>query len=105
MEEQFNDADNSCRIERIRALEAALNRLNMAIEQVEHALDTYEAMWSDYKILENYYSTDLWWSDLRADEDNRLPSDLARGVLSEDGIYDALGSAEALRERLRTLDC
>lgn len=90
-------------IERIRQLEGALGRLTDAIERVDAALDAYEGMWDDYCALDAYYSGKLWWDDLAADEEGRLPDDLSRGILSEDGIYDALGSAEALRDRLREL--
>ena len=91
---------NTTQIARIQAMEAALNRLMDSIDQIERALDTYEMMWADYSALDSYYSGKLWWDDLAADEAGALPVDLPRGVLSEDGVYDALGSAEALRERI-----
>ena len=94
---------NATQIARIQAMEAALNRLINSIDQIDRALNTYESMWADYSALDSYYSGKLWWDDLAADEAGALPVDLPRGVLSEDGVYDALGSAEALRERIREL--
>ncbi|WP_147471053.1 DUF4298 domain-containing protein [Varibaculum vaginae] len=85
---------------RVSQMEAALVRLNDAIATVEGALDTYEQMWDDYRALDKYYSGKDWWEDLEADNQGLLPEDLPRGVLSEDAVYDALGDAEALRERL-----
>lgn len=87
-------------VKRVSQMEAALVRLNHAIETVEGALDTYEQMWDDYRALDSYYSGKAWWEDLEADNQGLLPEDLPRGVLSEDALYDALGDAEALRQRL-----
>lgn len=90
-------------IERVSQMEAALVRLNDAIAAVEGALDTYEQMWDDYRALDKYYSGKAWWEDLEADNQGLLPEDLPRGVLSEDALYDALGEAEALRQRLKEI--
>lgn len=90
-------------VKRVSQMEAALVRLNHAIETVEGALDTYEQMWDDYRALDSYYSGKAWWEDLEADNQGLLPEDLPRGVLSEDALYDALGDAEALRQRLQEI--
>lgn len=90
-------------IERVSHMEAALVRLNDAVTTVEDALDTYEQLWDDYCALDSYYSGKAWWEDLDADNQGLLPDDLPRGVLSEDAAYDALGNAEALRQRLKEI--
>lgn len=41
-------------------------------------------------VLTQYYESSLWIDDYTADESRKLPSDLKRGVLSEDGIYNFL---------------
>ena len=41
-----------------------------------------------YEQLETYFHSDLWKLDFEADEKGLLPSDLKRGVLSEDGLYN-----------------
>ena len=41
-------------VKRVSQMEAALVRLNDAIETVEGALDTYEQMWDDYRTLDKY---------------------------------------------------
>ena len=48
------------------------------------------------KELESYYGSTEWKQDFTSDEEGRLPKDLKRGVLSEDGIYNVL---ELYRER------
>lgn len=90
-------------VKRVSQMEAALVRLNDAIATVEGALDSYEQMWDDYRTLDKYYSGEAWWEDLEADNQGLLPEDLPRGVLSEDALYDALGDAEALRQRLQEI--
>lgn len=44
--------------------------------------------------LETYYTGHLWKQDYADDEAGRLPADLKRGVLSQDGIYDLLTAFE-----------
>ena len=53
---------------------------------------------SDIKRLEDYYTGPLWKADLAMDEEGKLPDDLKRGVLSEDGIYDLLEMYKEKRE-------
>ena len=72
-------------------------------ERLNAALDEYSDFQADYELLEEYYSSKLWQKDFRDDERGILPKDLPRGVLSEDGIYNALAEKDALYERLESL--
>lgn len=47
--------------------------------------------------LEEYYTGPLWKADLALDEAGKLSSNLKRGVLSEDGIYDLLDRYKELK--------
>ncbi|MCR5558248.1 MAG: DUF4298 domain-containing protein [Butyrivibrio sp.] len=69
-----------------RILDEALKRMDEAGEDPRALLD-YQ---SEIKKLEDYYSSRDWKDDYALDEEGLLPEDLKRGVLSEDGIYDAL---------------
>ncbi len=40
--------------------------------------------------LEAYYTSSYWKEDFQLDEEGKLPADLKRGVLSEDGISSVL---------------
>ena len=42
------------------------------------------------RILEAYYTSGAWREDYEADERGELPSDLKRGILSQDALYDLL---------------
>ena len=48
--------------------------------------------------LEGYYTGPLWKADFALDEAGKLPDDLKRGVLSEDGIYNLLDRYKELTE-------
>lgn len=83
------------RITRITEMEDRLNRVTAWLD--EHTAPT-DSVQEDIRVLDKYYSSPLWRSDFEADEAGELPADLPRGVLSEDGIYNAL---EECRERMK----
>ena len=87
-------------IERIQHFETLLDRITPVLENLEEALDAFEGIQEDVKELAAYYEDDDWREDFEADEAGKLPADLKRGVLSEDGIYDVLSSHYALTIRL-----
>jgi len=76
------------RIQRITEMEQRLNRL-LAWERGDKTT-TKEIIQEDIRLLDEYYRSPLWREDFEADETGELPKDLPRGVLSEDGIYNAL---------------
>ncbi len=87
-------------IERIQHFEMLLDRVAPVLGNLEEALDAFEGIQEDVKELAAYYEDDDWREDFEADEAGRLPADLKRGVLSEDGIYDVLSGHYALTIRL-----
>ena len=94
---------NKEQIARIRKMERRLNRALSAMKRLELALEKYEAAQDDIAALDEYYGSDLWKQDLADDEAGRLPNDLKRGVLSEDGIWNLLTDCKELKERMREL--
>ena len=90
-------------IERIRAMEARLDAARSAVLMLEQALETYQDAKSSIRALGDYLASDAWREDFAADEAHRLPADLRRGVLSEDGIYNLLEADAALRETMAAL--
>ena len=76
------------RIRRITEMEQRLNRL-LAWNRGDRTT-AKEAVQEDVRLLDEYYRSPLWREDFEADEAGELPKDLPRGVLSEDGIYNAL---------------
>ena len=87
-------------IERIRHYESLLDRIVPVLGNLAEALDAFDAVQDDVKELSAYYESDEWRDDFEADDAGKLPKDLKRGVLSEDGIYDVLSDHYALTVRL-----
>ena len=87
-------------IERIQHFEMLLDRVAPVLGNLEEALDAFDGIQEDVKELAAYYEDDDWREDFEADEAGKLPKDLKRGVLSEDGIYDVLSDHYALTVRL-----
>ena len=87
-------------IERIQHFEMLLDRVAPILGNLTEALDAFDGIQDDVKELAAYYEDDDWREDFEADEAGRLPKDLKRGVLSEDGIYDVLSEHYVLTVRL-----
>lgn len=81
---------NSSQIERIQTMEQLMDDV---IHYLNHPEEDSQI---DIKIetLKHYYSSALWLQDYADDEAEKLPSDLKRGILSEDGLYNLLSAVE-----------
>lgn len=90
-------------IERIEQMEQRLDRAMDAIHEVWTAMERYETVQEDIRILNEYLGSDEWKADFAADEDGLLPADLKRGVLSEDGIWNLLEDWRELEMRMKEL--
>ena len=88
-------------IERIGKMERRLERANEVLGRLDAVLDEYESVQDDLQALDQYLGSPEWRADCRADEAGRLPSDMSRGVLSEDGIWNVLERRREIVERLR----
>ena len=91
---------NQKRIERIETMERALDAVNAAAEGLESALARWEAALPELEKLGAYYGSPQWRRDYAADDTGKLPPELKRGVLSEDGLYDLLERARELDSRI-----
>ena len=91
------------RIDRIKTMEACLDRSSAAVSRLSEALDEYETAFAGYQKLSDYYGSTKWMDDYEADEAGKLPEDLKRGVLSEDAVYDLLISNNELLVRMAKL--
>ena len=87
-------------IERIQHFEMLLDRVTPVLGNLKEALDAFDGIQEDVQELSAYYEGEAWREDFEADEAGKLPRDLKRGVLSEDGIYDVLSDHYALTVRL-----
>jgi len=81
---QINEA-----IQRIRQMEAIFDIL-LAAESDPASLWENEHFRTDLSALINYYENGTWLQDYTLDEQDLLPPDLKRGVLSQDAVFDFL---------------
>lgn len=93
--------NNKEQLRRIRQMERHLVRAASALKRLSSALDKYEEAKADIAALASYYGSDEWKQDFAADEAGRLPKNLKRGVLSEDGIWNLLEEHRELQERMK----
>lgn len=87
-------------IKRIEEMEEILDQALEATSDLEMALERFGELKPDIEKLEKYYTGREWKEDYKLDEKGKLPSDLKRGVLSEDGISGLLDRVKELEERL-----
>ena len=92
------------RIERITNMESLFDKSEEVVKRLEAALKDFAALEHDIAKLEAYYTSPQWRKDFEADEAGKLPHDLKRGVLSEDGIYDLLSDYQCLKDQIRTVE-
>ena len=76
--------------DRIRSMETILDTANEKLDALDAAVADLQAYQSEIRKLEAYYTSENWKKDFALDEAGKLPADLKRGVLSEDGIYNLL---------------
>ena len=77
-------------LRRISNYEELLDRLLHGLKDTGITEEKLSVMREDAGALAGYYGSTEWKEDLADDEAGMLPKDLKRGVLSEDGIYNAL---------------
>lgn len=93
-----SEFDNNQAIIRISNMEAILDEASKRIEAFEKASVDLKSYQEEIAKLEAYYTSDEWKKDYVLDEEGKLPRDLKKGVLSEDGIYNLLErNSEILR--------
>ena len=84
------------RIERITNMESLFDKSEEVVKRLEAAIKDFSEIEHDIAKLEAYYNSPQWRKDFEADEAGKLPKDLKRGVLSEDGIWNLLSNYKEL---------
>ena len=77
-------------VERIRVMESYLNKATELLNKKKLDSDEKELLLLCLSELDNYYTSEAWKFDFKLDELGKLPDDLKRGVISEDGISNIL---------------
>ena len=86
-------------VERIKEMEEIFDEATHKLNNLENAIRELCEYQSEIEKLEAYYTGDEWKEDYSLDEEGKLPSDLKRGMLSEDGIFDLLERVKELKQR------
>ena len=95
--------DGMTQTERIKEMEQRLDKAAAAVMQLSAALDGYIESGEAIRELDAYYGSPEWKQDLADDEAGRLPHDMKRGVLSEDGIWNLLEDNKELLKRIKAM--
>ena len=82
-------------------MEARFDRVAAAIAELSPALEKYADVQEDISALEHYMDSGDWRCDFEADEAGRLPANLKRGILSEDGLWNLLSDHRDVIERIK----
>lgn len=75
------------RTDRVSSMEKIMDEMQTGVSELRTALDRFSDGQKRYGRLIDYYGSTQWLKDYEADEAGKLPADLKRGVLSEDGMY------------------
>ena len=88
--EQTDSFIHEEQLRRITYYEKLLQDLLFFLSKPDASDEELTALRQTVDVLAGYYGSEDWKRDFADDEAGRLPYDLKRGVLSEDGIYNAL---------------
>ena len=88
-------------IARIKEMERAFDKASRVLSKLDKALDEYDAVKSRIAPLNEYLDSGQWREDYEADERGEIPSDMKRGVLSEDVLYNLLTDADRISARIK----
>ncbi len=97
--------DKQARIERISMMEDRYDEVIRVLAALEEAVDEYKNYKTELDALKDYMDSGQWKEDFEADEAGLIPSDVKRGVLSEDGLYNLLQDAGTILDRARNVLC
>ncbi len=83
-------------VRRVEEMERYLDLLQKAADETPAELQNDVQLQAMLGQLTDYYENGQWMQDYVLDEQGLLPSDLKRGVLSEDAVYDLLAQIDEI---------
>ena len=88
------------KIKRVEEMENIMDKSADIFMELNMVLNKLEENQTDYKKLDEYYSSENWFLDVEDFNNGVLPQDLKCGVLSEDGAYNLFGENHELAIRM-----
>ena len=89
--------------ERITYMEQILDEATEAVSSLSESLEKYSAVQDKLQELVAYYSSEQWHHDFDDDSAGKIPSNLKRGVLSEDAVHNLLTDVTRLEGQMKKL--
>ena len=86
-------------VERVKKMEDASKQVDAMLKLLNQGIDRYTQLQYDIELLRHYMDSKQWMEDFEADEAGKLPKDMPRGVLSEDGLFNLLNRVEDVEDR------
>ena len=85
----------------VSLMEDRYDEVTRVLAALEEAVDEYGDFRSKLDALRDYMTSGQWKEYFEADEAGQIPSEVKRGVLSEDGLYNLLHDADGIISRAR----
>lgn len=85
---------STSRTKRIEEMESRYDRVKAVLDEIKTSENKLSNLTDDIEALREYYESGKWQKDFKADEQGKLPANLKRGVLSEDGLFDMFNEIE-----------
>ena len=88
--------ENQELLTRVREMEDRYDEVTRVLAGLDEAISEFKDYKSDLMALKEYMESGQWKKDFEADEAGQIPSEVKRGVLSEDGLYGLLQGADKI---------
>ena len=91
------------RYENISKMNDILLRLEGILTNAEALLEEWNAIQPEYEALEAYYDSSQWREDYFDSNDGKIPDEVPQWVLTQDAIFDAIGTQFDLADSFQAL--
>ena len=98
LESRFSEAEL-----RVARNSSRLQSVEEAIKQAETGIDMLLGQWENICTLNDYLDSGEWQADFEAEERGEISKLIPRGVLSEDGLYNALDRLQDLLGQMASI--
>ena len=91
------------RYENIRKMNEILVKVENILTKAEEVLEEWKAVQPDYDRLVAYYDSKQWRKDYFDSNDGKIPDEVPQWVLTQDAIFDAIGTQFDLADGFQPL--
>ncbi len=91
-----NTSSNS--LDRVIYMSGLYNQIYQTLESQDNVLEKLNGLDKEVNELEKYYMGPDWIDDFEAERRGEFPTDMDRGILTEDAIYDLLTEIDGIRD-------